>query len=754
MLSLQNKIKRRDMKRLFTITFIMLVCQIRASALPADSLTVRGYVLDKDGLPLPGAHVSGGDGAGNTAVTGSDGYFELGVGGGVRQLTASYVGFDRLTYDMERPSDVQVLVMTPNTRLDEVVVTTGGTGNMKNRFNILNTESVTSHALTRAACCNLSESFETNPSVDVAYSDAVTGAKQIQLLGLAGTYVQMLTENFPNLRGAASVYGLDYIPGPWMQSIQVSKGAASVKNGYESVTGQINVEYKKPKIADPLFVNVFASSAGRYEGNVVGAVELNSRLSTALFLNYYNERQEHDRNGDSFLDMPETEAFNIMNRWHYQTAKYVSQTGVKYIHDRRNSGQTAHTLHGNDGVLPYTITSNTDRIEAFSKNGFILDAGRNESVALIVAGSYHDLRSAFAGKTYDVSESNVYASLMYESEFGLQHKLAAGVNLNWDDYRQRGNVVEMYSPWWRNAAETVAGAYAEYTWTPAERLTVMAGLRGDHSSMHGWFATPRVHVKYAPAGWIDLRASAGKGYRTTLVLPENSYLLASSRTLHIAGDLKQESAWNYGLSASLYIPVGGRDITVNAEWYYTDFDNQVVTDMDRDAHAVYFYNLRGRSTSNVIQVDASYELFRGFTLMGAYRWMDVRCTYDGLTKRKPLTGRYKGLLTASYETKLKKWQIDLTVQFNGGGRMPSPDTDNPLWSTTYPAYAQLSAQVTRRFRKWNIYVGGENLTGYTQSSPVVAADNPYGPDFDATMVWGPTMGAKIYAGIRYIIPKI
>lgn len=749
---MHTETNNHDMKRLFVIMMMTMAWLTAATAAPEGSMTVRGYVVDKDGQPLPGVHVNGGEGS--AAVTDSDGYFEIAVGGDVRRLTASYVGFEPLQHDMERPADVQVLVMTPNTRLQEVVVTTGGTGNVKNRYNILNTESVTAHALTRAACCNLSESFETNPSVDVAYSDAVTGAKQIQLLGLSGTYVQMLTENFPNLRGAASVYGLDYVPGPWMQSIQVSKGAASVKNGYESVTGQINVEYKKPKIADPLFVNLFASSAGRYEGNAIGAIEIDDRLSTALFVNYYNEKQEHDKNGDTFLDMPQTEAFSIMNRWHYQTPRFVSQSGVKFIYDRRVSGQTAHTSGGVSSAAPYSIHNGADRVEAFSKNGFILNADRNESVALIVAGSYHDQQSGFAEKTYNVYESNVYASMLYESEFGERHKLAAGLNLNWDRYIQRGNVVEKYCPWWRNADETVAGAYAEYTWTPTGQLTVMAGLRGDHSSMHGWFATPRLHIKYAPARWIDLRASAGNGYRTTFVLPENSYLLASSRTLHIADDLRQESAWNYGLSASLYIPVGGRELTVNAEWYYTRFNSQVVVDMERDAHAVYFYNLDGRSTSNVIQIDASYELFKGFTLLGAYRWMDVVCTYDGLTMRKPLTARYKGLVTASYETKLKKWQIDLTAQFNGGGRMPTPDRENPLWSTSYPSYFQLSAQVTRRFRRFSIYAGGENLTNYKQANPIVAADNPYGADFDATMVWGPTMGYKIYAGIRYNIPKI
>lgn len=687
-------------------------------------------------------------------MTDENGYFELTVPGNVKRLKADYIGFNTLTHDMERPDDVQVLVLTSSTNLEEVVITARGIGTIKNRRSVLNTESVTSQGLTRAACCNLSESFETNPSVDVAYSDAVTGAKQIQLLGLSGTYVQMLTENFPNLRGAAAVYGLDYIPGPWMQSIQISKGAASVKNGFESVAGQINVEYKKPKMADPLFVNVFASSAGRYEGNAVGAVELNDRLSTALFVNYYNEEQAHDKNGDTFLDMPEMQSFSAMNRWHYQTPRFVSQSGVKVLADRRTSGQTAHTLHGNESFSPYTINNDANRIEAFSKNGLILDSNRNESVAFIVSGSYHDQQSNYAEKIYNVYESNVYASLLYESEFGEQHKLAAGLNYNWDNYSQRGNVIERYSPQWRDISENVTGVYAEYTWTPNEKFTLMAGMRGDYSSLHRWFATPRVHIKYDATSWLNLRASAGKGYRTTFVFPENSYLLASSRELYIEEDLKQEEAWNYGISASFHVPVKNEELTVNAEWFYTDFQNQVVADMDRNPHAVYFYNLNGRSTSSVFQIDASYPLFQGFTLLGAYRWMDVKGTYDGKTMRKPLTSRYKALLTASYETSLKKWQFDMTVQFNGGGRMPTPDATNPLWGGTFPSFTQLSAQVTRRFRRWSIYAGGENLTNFKQDNPVISADNPYSRNFDATMVWGPTMGYKLYAGIRYNIPKL
>lgn len=741
------------MKRSLGLFVLLLFLIVQVSAETISKLNIKGYILDEDGNPLIGALISNKDKTAST-VAQDGGYFEMKVAEKKPILQVDYVGFNTKLHEVVRPDDVQVIVLSSNNELAEVVVTERGMGSMKRRRSVVVTEDITSKALTRAACCNLSESFETNPSVDVAYSDAVTGAKQIQLLGLSGTYVQMLTENFPNMRGAASLYGLDYIPGPWMQSIQVSKGAASVKNGFESVTGQINVEYKKPKIADPFFINLFYGSAGRYEGNAVGAVELNDNLSTALFVNYYNEKQSHDKNHDTFLDMPKMESFSAMNRWHYQTPNFVSQSGVKVLTDRRTSGQTHHTVGPDFQGDPFTIDLKTNRVEAFTKNGFIMDQDRNESIAIIASGSYHDQKSNYGKNIYNIYETNVYGSLLYESEFGEKHKLAAGMNFNWDRYTQRGNVVHNYCPQWKDLDETTGGAYAEYTWTPVEKFTVLGGIRVDYSSLHKWFVTPRLHVKYDATEWMHLRASAGKGYRSAFVFPENSYLLASKRTFDIDPNLKQESAWNYGLSAQFFIPIGDEELTLSAEWFYTNFDNQVVVDMDSDSHEVSFYNLQGRSSSSVFQFEASYPLFRGFTILGAYRWMDVNCTYGDKKLRKPLTSRYKGLITASYETPLRKWQFDFTTQFNGGGRMPLADKEKPLWNNSFGSFVQLSAQITKRFHHWSIYAGGENLTNYKQKNPIIGWENPgSNDDFDATMVWGPTMGRKFYVGIRYNIPK-
>ena len=628
---------------------------------------------------------------------------------------------------------------------------------MKLRNSVMNEDMISSAELSRAACCNLGESFVTNPSVDVSYSDAATGAKQIKLLGLSGTYVQMLTENIPNYRGAAAPYGLGYVPGPWMQSIQVSKGISSVKNGYEAITGQINVEFKKPQLpeADWVSANLFASTTNRYEANADATLKLTKRWSTSLLAHYENETKAHDGNDDGFVDIPQVEQYNVWNRWAYMGDHYVFQAGFKALSETRSSGQSTHgDMYS--GEL-YKVGIDTERYELFTKNAYIFDKEKNTNLALILSTSWHNQDAMYGRKLYNVDQTNTYASLMFETEFNPQNSFSAGLSFNYDAYDQHYRLNNNAdTPLKASDKEAVPGAYVQYTLNLNDQWMLMAGLRGDYSSKHGFFVTPRAHLKYNPNDYVHFRLSAGKGYRTNHVLAENNYLLSSSRKVEIAKNLDMEEAWNLGASVSTYIPVFGKTLNVNAEYYYTDFRKQVVVDMDSNPHEVAFYNLDGRSYSHVFQVEASYPFFKGFTLTGAYRLTDAQTTYKGQRMEKPLTGKYKGLLTASYQTPLGIWQFDATLQLNGGGRMPAPYelADGQLsWSRRYGSFEQLSMQVTRYFRRWSIYVGGENLTNFKQKNPIIDAANPWGDNFDSTMIWGPVHGAKAYVGIRFNLAR-
>ena len=551
----------------------------------------------------------------------------------------------------------------------KVVARKAGTSRLAGAVNGI---AVNKDELFKAACCNLGESFTTNPSVDVAYNDATTGARQIKLLGLSGTYVQMLTENLPNFRGAAIPYALGYVPGPWMKGIQVSKGSASVKNGYESITGQINVDYLKPE----------------------------------------DEQQVHS-----------------------------------------------------DDI--YRIKLHTNRYEGYMKHAFILNHEHGTNIAFMSSASMYQLNAQYGNRFYDLNEKNLYGSLIFETNFTHQHNLSVGLSVNHDYLGQRANVnvsprptvgledsPYLLSEMQRmNEKETTPGAYAQYTYTLGTKLTAMAGVRFDHSSLYGSFFTPRFHVKYSPIDAISIRLSAGKGYRTVFGLAEYNYLLASGRNLNIGEDLKQEEAWNYGLSTAFYIPMFGKTLKLNAEYYYTDFKNQAVVDYDANKGLISICNLMGKSYSHTFQIDASYPLLKGLEITAAYRLNDVKCTYDyGKTlKEKPLTSKYKALFTASYKTPLDLWQFDATVQLNGGGRNPEPyqlADGSQSWSPRFHSFGQVSAQVTRWFHHWSIYVGGENLTGFKQKTPIYGASNPWGSDFEPTLVWGPVEGRMFYAGVR------
>ena len=599
--------------------------------------------------------------------------------------------------------------------------------------------------LFKAACCNLGESFTTNPSVDVAYNDATTGARQIKLLGLSGTYVQMLTENLPNFRGAAIPYALGYVPGPWMKGIQVSKGSASVKNGYESITGQINVDYLQPEDEQQVEVNLFGDTKSRIEANADANVHLSDRWATEILLHHENIIKNHDDNGDGFYDMPGREQYNVQNRWVYKGKSYIFHGGLGALKEIRTSGQDEEHVHSDD---IYRIKLHTNRYEGYMKHAFILNHEHGTNIAFMSSASMHQLNARYGNKLYDLNEKNLYGSLMFETNFYTQHNLSLGLSFNHDYLGQNEGQNKG-----QNEKETTPGAYAQYTYTLGTKLTAMAGVRFDHSSLYGNFFTPRFHVKYSPVDAISIRLSAGKGYRTVFGMAEYNYLLASGRNLNISKSLKQEEAWNYGLSTAFYIPMFGKTLKLNAEYYYTDFRNQAVVDYDANKEFISIYNLIGKSYSHTFQIDASYPLLKGLEITAAYRLNDVKCTYDyGKTlKEKPLTSKYKALFTASYKTPLGLWQFDATVQLNGGGRNPEPyqlADGSRSWSPRFHSFEQVSAQVTRWFRHWSIYVGGENLTGFKQKTPIYGASNPWGSDFEPTLVWGPVEGRMFYAGVR------
>ena len=637
--------------------------------------------------------------------------------------------------------------------IEEVTVVQRKKGKVKSRTEAFDTEKINSEELCRAACCNLSEAFETNASVDVAYSDAATGAKQIRLLGLSGTYVQLIQENTPAVRGLAQNFGLEYIPGPWMSSIQVSKGTSSVINGYEATSGQINVELLKPNTQNPLSLNLMVNSETMAEANLMGGWQLKDHLYTGVLAHYGGSFMTMDGNHDSFADMPKIQNANLANRWFYKHGNYTFQAFVRGLYDRRRGGQMADTI-----ANPYRINLNTWRVDGYMKNGYVFDEESGSSVAVITALSYHDQDNYYGSRNWRANQLNAYLNALCQLNFegsgevDNDHRLTTGLSLNVDNYRENLSLL----PQALNRLEIVPGIFAEYNLKYENMLSLVAGVRADYSTRYGPFVTPRMNIRYTPFEWWTLRGSVGMGYRSPNMIADNAFILPSSRVLHLTSDIRQERAVNTGLSTTFYIPLGSKELQLSMEYYYTHFLNSLIVDMDQDKHAVHIYNQTdmpgAKSFAHSAQIEASIEVLRGWTWTAAFRYTDVEQTTicsDGIARLRPkaLTNRYKGVITTSYQTPLKKWQFDVTAQFNGVSRVPDGFEQPFTW------YPQLMAQITKYWRTCSLYVGAENMTNFKQENPIVDSFRPYGPDFDASMVCGPTMGWKIYVGFRYDLEK-
>jgi len=642
--------------------------------------------------------------------------------------------------------------------------------------------------LYKAACCNLAESFETNASVDVSYSDAITGAKQIQMLGLSGVYSQIQAENIPAMRGMASQFGLNYIPGSWMESIQISKGTSSVVNGFESITGQINVEYKKPATADMVFVNFFTNSNLRFEANALGAWKINNKLSTMLMLHGDDFRYKFDRNGDNFMDLPLLSTINVFNRWDYiNPGKFVSRFGVKYMNENRNGGTMDYnkstfvddTAAINKGTEPYGFGLKTQRAEAFWKNGLMFTGKPYKSLALILSGTYHDQKGFFGINDYAGKQVSFYGNLLYSSIIGnTNHKFTTGLSFVYDDYNETYNQ-KLYvydyqvsgvttdaglftihhsfqNDYNWDRIESVAGAFFEYTYNLKDKFTLIAGVRADYDNLYGLFYTPRLNLRYRFNETTILRGSVGMGYRTANIISENLSLLASQRQLITVEPLDQEKAVNYGINFTKEFKIFKRKAEFDIDVYRTQFINQVIVDMDSMPTAVFFYNLNGQSYSNSYQAQFSFEPIKRFTALLAFRINDVKTTIDGVLQQRPFVNKYKGLVTLSYATKFEKWKFDFTTQFNGSARLPNQNKmpESLRRPENTPEYIILNAQVSKKFRNFDIYLGCENLTDFRQLDPITEPARPYHTHFDTAMTWGPVVGRTFYLGFRYKLGQL
>ena len=746
------------MKKYFITSFLLFIPFVIFS-----QTNLKGMIMDKnnpkDNLGVEGASVHWLN-TNVSAITNKKGWFTIPYKKSYTKLIVSYLGYKTDTVTITSLKPIHHF-LTQEGELGEVTVRTQKKATFKSTLVTANMFTVNSEELLKAACCNLAESFETNPSIDVSFSDALTGTKQIQMLGLTSPYLLITQENIPSVRGASQVFGLTFTPGTWVESIQISKGAGSVVNGFESISGQINAELVKPFSDNKFFLNAYSSINGRLELNTHINKKVSEKWQTGLYIHGNYRGQKFDNNTDGFLDMPLANQINVMNRWQFTDAEkgWVSFLNFRFLNDEKQTGQLNFNPKVDKGTTnAWGSEIDTKRIDASAKLGYVFPELPYQSFGFQFAYSNHQQDSYFGLNVYDIQHQSVYSNLIFNSIIGdTRNKFKTGVSFTYDNYDEFVNTTDF------NRKENSLGAFFEYAYDNLDNFSLTAGIRIDTHNLLGTFITPRLHLRYVPWENSVLRASIGRGKRSANIFAENQQLFASSRQINIDNvggniyGLNPEIAWNYGVSFMQKFNVFDKKGDITFDFYQTDFQNQVVVDWE-NPQEVSFYNLDGKSIANSFQVEVNYNFAKRFNLRTAYKYFDISTDYKSGNLEKPIQPQNRFFANLSYDTELtekgSQWRFDAT--FNSIGKQRLPSTSSNPAQYQLPEYSNpyqlLNAQVTRVFsEKFEMYVGGENITNVQQKNPILASNDPFGSNFDTTIVYAPIFGRAIYAGLRFKI---
>ncbi|MDB0614524.1 TonB-dependent receptor [Tenacibaculum dicentrarchi] len=720
----------------------------------------KGMIMDKNNqknnLGVYGASVHWLDT--NVGVTTNEkGWFTIPYKTEYKKLVISFVGFKTDTITINSLKPIHHFLKESNA-LNEVVVKSKKSATQKSYLASQNLVTINSAELLKSACCNLAESFETNPSIDVNYSDALTGTKQIQMLGLTSPYLLITQENIPSIRGASQAFGLSFTPGTWVESIQITKGAGSVVNGYESISGQINAELVKPFTNHRFFANAYASAGGRVELNTHFNQKISDKWQTGIYIHGNSRNQKFDNNKDGFLDNPLAKQINVMNRWEYIDAQkgWISFINFRYLDDNKQLGQLAFNPDLDKGSTTiWGSEINTKRFDASAKLGYVFPDLPFQSMGIQTAYSNHKQDSYFGLRDYNIEHESLFSSFIFNSIIGdTRNKFKTGLSFTYDIYNEFVKVSDAQN---FDRKENSLGAFFEYAYDNSENLSVTAGLRVDTHNLLGTFLTPRLHIRYTAWEKGVFRASVGKGKRSANIFAENQQFFASSRGLNIDNEggniygLNPEVAWNYGVSFLQGYKLFGKKGDVTFDFYRTDFTNQVVVDWE-NPQEIAFYNLNGKSVANSFQLEVNQNIIPYFNTRFSYKYYDVNTDFKSGNLNKALQSNHRFFTNVSYETEKKEnnahWKFDVTYNWVGEQRLP-----NTQQLTAYSkSYNLLNAQITKVFsKKFEIYAGAENITNYKQKKPIQGSSNPFGSNFDTTIIYAPIFGSNYYTGLRFKI---
>lgn len=741
--------------KLYRLLFLICLTFISAGFASAQDV-IKGRVFgieDKVRSPLTGASVFWINTTSGT-VTDAEGKFELSMNGITdKRLIASITGFHSDTISAEDKKYVFINLRSIST--SEIVVEDESGSNFISK-DIVKTEVLTQNEFKKAACCDLSGCFGSNSSVEVAVTDIVTNTKEMQILGLDGSYTQVLIDGIPNMTGLTSRYGLNSIPGTLINKINISKGANSVLQGYESISGIINIELKDYASSERFLVNGYLNDMleKQVNANYTGKW---GKWSSILSLHTAQESKRFDENNDGFLDNPLTTRYMLYNKWKYDDTdkKVMFDAAVQYIDEARIGGQKNFNADNRGSSTVYGQTIDLSSLKLYSKFGKTFK--NEDQLKGFISYDVYDELSYYGITKYSGKQKSFYTNIFYEKELVHDNRLKAGISYRNEhideDIAFTASSNKTYAGTY-NKKESIPGVFLENVLEAFEhKLMLISGVRYDYHNKYNGIITPRLLAKYEFSPETILRASFGTGFRTINLFNEYSNLFSSGRDIIIEEELNPEKVVNFGVNLVQYFTFGDVHADLVIDYYKTNFINKIIPDYNSNTAVVAFQNLNGSASSDIFQAETNFKFFGNLDVKAAYKYNSVKYSQNGIEEDAPFIPEHKILSNVSYSFDENRWGVNLSMNWFGKQKLPNTET-NPVEyrrpSESDP-FAVLNAQLNRNWESFEFYAGIENIFNYKQENPIISADNPFGQYFDTSFIWGPVKGREIYAGFRFKI---
>lgn len=735
------------MRNLMLILGLLFPCYLLAQ-------DIQGKVTNSKNQPLIGANVYWANTTKGT-TTNSEGGFEIFHKTDASVLVASFVGYSS---DSVRIADNLFVEFTLKEleSLGQVTIKGQTEGVIISDIEPIKYEQITQTELGKAACCDLAGCFETQTTVQPQTTNVLTNSKELRILGLSGVYNQILIDGFPIIQGLTYTYGISSIPGTLVDNIFISKGANSVLQGFESMSGQINVETKEPDNTDKLLLNAYINSFAERHLNAIYAAR-KGKWSNLTALHTVQPANEFDKDQDGFLDLPKLTRYMVSNKMKYGLEKdwgWSSRIGIRYVNEERVGGQLAFNEESNKGsVESYGQMVSISQPEIWTKTGYRLNDKHN--LVLFASSFYQDQESYLGAVKYTANQMNIYGNLQYELRYE-ENTLKAGLSYRHLDLDEdieflTNDLQRTYSGnYGKN--EIIAGVFAENTLSLLnDRLTWITGLRVDNHNQFGNEITPRTLVKFDITPNTILRGNIGTGWRTVNLFSENINLLVSSRDIVFSEQLRPEKSINSGVNFTQKFDSEHFTGFLSLDYYRTNFENQIFPDYDQDPSQAIIENFAGKSVSNVMQAEVYFNFWQQFEFKTGYSFLDVYREIDGKKVLLPFNPKHKVVTTLGYKPPSDRYHVDINIHWYGQQRLPNTQS-NPV-EHQRPEFSEeyflVNGQVTYNLNRFEIYGGCENVFDFRQERPIIGWQDPFGEFFDTSSVWGPTRGREIYLGIRY-----